>query len=291
MIIDAHYHLDPRLESMDRLLAQMREHRIDRVALIATVCDPLRIGGVGRRFAQAMRRALAGAAPRVGRLLYRSTVRRSGRVSFLGPSAAIYQRPDNDAVERAMMSHPDRFTGWFFVNPTAPGALDELSRRLRSRGWIGVKAHPFWHRYPVAALDDAAALCQDLGKPMLVHLGAGAERGDFRRLPDRFPRLKVVYAHAGIPWYRTLWADAARRENVFVDLSSPYLDKALRYQALRSLGAARCLYGSDGPYGYPAPDGGYDHGAILGQIRRSGLPESDLERVLGGNFVAMVAAR
>ena len=44
MIIDAHYHLDPRLESMDRLLAQMREHRIDRVALIATVCDPLRIG-------------------------------------------------------------------------------------------------------------------------------------------------------------------------------------------------------------------------------------------------------
>ena len=113
-----------------------------------------------------------------------------------------------------MMSHPDRFTGWFFVNPTAPGALDELSRRLRSRGWFGVKAHPFWHRYPVAALDDAAALCQDLGKPMLVHLGAGAERGDFRRLPDRFPRLKVVYAHAGIPWYRTLWADAARRENV-----------------------------------------------------------------------------
>ena len=90
MVVDAHYHLDPRLEPIDRLLAQMREHRIDRVALIATVCDPLRIGGLGRRFAQAMRRALAGAAPRVGRLLYRSTVRRSGRVSFLGPSVAIY---------------------------------------------------------------------------------------------------------------------------------------------------------------------------------------------------------
>ena len=289
MIVDAHYHLDPRLEPVDRLLAQMREHRIDRVALIATVCDPLRIGGVGRSFAQAMRRALAGAAPRLGRLLYRSTVRRSGRVSFLGPSAAIYPRPDNDAVERAVTAHPDRFTGWFFVNPTAPAALDELSRRLRRPGWIGVKAHPFWHRYPVAALDDVAALCQDLGKPMLVHLGAGKGRGDFRRLPDRFPRLKVVYAHAGIPWYRTLWADAVRRENVFVDLSSPYLDKALRYEALRSLGAARCLYGSDGPYGYPAAGGGYDHGAILGQIQRSGLSQSDLDRVLGGNFVALTA--
>src|SRR6266852_2641377 len=186
MIVDAHYHLDPRLEPIDRLLAQMREHRIDRVALIATVCDPLRIGGSGRRFAQAMRRALAGAAPR---------------------------------------------------------------------------------------------------------LGAGAERGDFRRLPDRFPRLKVVYAHAGIHWYRALWADAARRDNVFVDLSSPYLDKALRYEALRALGAARCLYGSDGPYGYPTADGGYDHGAILGQIQRSGLAARDLDRVLGVNFVMLTASR
>jgi hypothetical protein len=35
MIADAHYHLDPRLESIERLLAQMREHAIGRVALIA----------------------------------------------------------------------------------------------------------------------------------------------------------------------------------------------------------------------------------------------------------------
>src|SRR5207237_1482326 len=108
MIIDAHYHLDPRLESMDRLLAQMREHRIDRVALIATVCDALRIGGVGRRFAQAMRRALAGAAPRLGRLLYRSTVHRSGRVSCLGPSAPICPCAANATVKRVLRAHPAR---------------------------------------------------------------------------------------------------------------------------------------------------------------------------------------
>jgi uncharacterized protein len=289
MIADVHYHLDPRLESLERLLSQMREHGIDRVALIATMCDPLHIGPLAWKFGKLMRGALAGAAPRVGQLLYRSTVR-GGRVSFLGHSSAIYERPDNDAVERAMTAHPDKLSGWFFVNPTVPGTLDEASRRLRGPGWIGVKAHPFWHRYPVAALDDVAALCQDLGKPMLVHLGAGGERGDFRRLPQRFPRLRIVYAHAGIPWYRTLWEDAVRRDHVFVDLSSPYLDKALRYEALRALGPARCLYGSDGPYGYPGADGGYDHGAILGQIRRCGLGDRDLERVLGGNFAALVSA-
>ncbi|HYV68334.1 MAG TPA: amidohydrolase family protein, partial [Myxococcales bacterium] len=190
----------------------------------------------------------------------------------------------------AISAHPDRFVGWLFLNPRAKTPVEEAERRFRHRGWIGVKAHPFWHRYPVAELDDLAALCQERGRPMLVHLGAGARRGDFRRLPERFPRLKVVYAHAGIPWYAELWADALRRDNVFVDLSSPYLDKALRHRALREMGPSRCLYGSDGPYGYPARDGGYDHGAILRQIEQAGLSSADLDRVLGRNFEALAAA-
>jgi len=290
MIADAHYHLDPRLESIERLLAQMQVHGIAKVALIASPCDPLHVGKAGVRFMTAMRRSLAGAAPWVGRILYRSTVHRSGRVSFLSRSAAIYPQPDNDAVEAAMSAHPDRFVGWVFLNPRAKAPVEEAERRFGRSGWIGVKAHPFWHRYPVAALEDVAALCQERGKPMLVHLGAGADRGDFRRLPERFPRLKIVYAHAGIPWYRALWEYARRRDNVFVDLSSPYLDKALRHRALRALGPSRCLYGSDGPYGYPARDGGgYDHGAILRQIQQAGLDAADLDRVLGGNFKALAA--
>lgn len=289
MIADAHYHLDTRLESVERLLLQMQEHGIGRVALIAAPCDPLHVGKAGAAFMRAMRRALAGAAPRLGRVLYRSTVHRSGRVSFLSRSVPIYPDPDNDAVERAFTIHPDKFVGWLFLNPRSRALVEEAERRFRQPGWIGVKAHPFWHRYPVQALDDVAALCQERGKPMLVHLGAGAQRGDFRRLPERFPRLKLIYAHAGIPWYGALWDDALRRENVFVDLSSPYLDKALRHRALRALGASRCLYGSDGPYGYPARDGGYDHGAILRQIEKAGLPAQDLDRVLGENFKALAA--
>ena len=193
MIADAHYHLDPRLESVEQLLAQMQVHAIGRVALIAAPCDPLQVGRAGAAFVRFMRRALEGGAPRLGRILYRSTVHRSGRVSFLSPSALIYPEPDNDAVERAFSAHPHKFVGWIFLNPSAKPPVEEAERRFRNPGWIGVKAHPFWHRYPVAALDDVAALCQERDKPMLVHLGAGAGRGDFRRLPKRFPRLKLVY--------------------------------------------------------------------------------------------------
>jgi predicted TIM-barrel fold metal-dependent hydrolase len=289
MIVDAHYHLEPRLEPVERLLAEMRTHRIDRVALMAPVSEPIHLGPLGRGYWDAMRRGLGGGWPRLGRLLYRATVRPWGRVAFAGGSFPILDRPDNDAVERAMARHPDRFVGWLLLNPRAPGWLEEAEQRLGRPGWIGVKAHPFWHRYPVARLDDLAALCQERGKPLMVHLGAGRGRGDFRRLPERFPRLKLVYAHAGIPWYRPLWEYARRRERVFVDLSSPYLTRVLRHQALHALGPSRCLYGSDGPYGYPAPGGGYDHAAILGQIERAGLATADLEKVLGGNFVALTA--
>jgi predicted TIM-barrel fold metal-dependent hydrolase len=264
----------------------MREHGIGRVALIAAACDPLHIGKAGVAFGKAMRRTLQG-APRLGRILYCSTVHRSGRVSFLGKSSAIYPAPDNDAVEAVLSAHPDKFVGWVFLNPRGTASVEEAERRFRHPGWIGVKAHPFWHRYPVSLLDDVAALCQERDRPMLVHVGAGEKRGDFRHLPERFPRLRIVYAHAGIPWYDPLWADALRRDNVFVDLSSPYLDEKLRHRALRVLGAARCLYGSDGPYGYPARDGRYDHGAILQQIERAGLRSQDLDRVLGGNLMAL----
>src|SRR5262245_8494493 len=184
MIADAHYHLDSRLESIERLLVQMRQHGIGRVALIAAACDPLHIGRAGVAFGRAMRRALQRAPP-LGRILYGSTVHRSGRVSFLGKSSAIYPAPDNDAVEAVLSAHPDKFVGWVFLNPRGTAPVEEAERRFRHPGWIGVKAHPFWHRYPVASLDDVAALCQERDKPMLVHLGGGTKRGDLRHLPSR----------------------------------------------------------------------------------------------------------
>jgi len=289
MIVDAHYHLDPEVEPVERLLAEMERHRIDRVALIATLSPPIRLSAVGLRRWAAMRAALTGGAHKVGDFLYGLTVRDSGRVSYAGKGVPVYPRPDNSAVERALLGHPERFVGWFCVNPRGAIGAAEAEHALGRPGWIGVKAHPFWHAYAVEDLDPIAEVCQARGKPMLVHLGPPGARGDFRRLPDRFPRLRVLYAHALIPWYRRAWDEARRRENVFVDLSSPYLDKSLRYDALRALGPERCVYGSDGPYGYPGPDGQYDHGAILQQIVQFGMPAPDLEKVLGGNFNVLTA--
>ncbi|MEZ4567887.1 MAG: hypothetical protein R2860_13340 [Desulfobacterales bacterium] len=55
-----------------------------------------------------------------------------------------------------------------------------------------------------------------------------------------------------MPHYHKLWEDAKNRQNVFIDLSSPYLDEPLRRAAVNAMGPGRiCLYGTDGPFGYP----------------------------------------
>jgi len=273
------------MEPMDRLLDQMDRHGIDRLALIANPVEPFRLGPIAHRVSGWMRQALRSRWAAVGRIMYRTTVTPGGKFSALGKTYRIIDRPDNAPVARALSQHPQRFYGWVFVNPRVRDGLAELEAYGAQPGWVGVKAHPFWHRYPVRMLDRVAAWCAEREKPLLIHLGGDRERGDYRWLHERHPRLKVLYAHAGVPWYQELWAYIASRKNAWVDLSSPYLDEPLRRAAVRELGPERCVYGSDGPFEYPDPaDGGYDHGAILTEIARMDLSDAARARILSDNF-------
>ena len=289
MIIDMHYHLDERMEPIDRLIEQMDRNRIDRVALVPPMVDPFHVEGVAEGLARFVRRLLMGRWQTVGRLAYESTVTKNGNFSILGKMYAIDQEPDNDLVSRAMERYPERFYGWFFINPAREDAVAKLESGFSSTGWIGVKCHPFWHRYPVRDLDAAAAWCVEKKVPLLLHLGGKPDNGDFRYLPERHSDLNLIYAHAGVPYYGKLWPYVKEKKNVYIDLSSPYLDEPLRRAAVEGVGPGKCLYGTDGPFGYPAPgDHKYDHGAILAEIERFPLSMAEKERILGGNFAEMV---
>jgi len=288
MIIDAHYHLEVRLETVERLLDQMRKHAIDRTVLIPVLVEPLHLGNFANTLSAIMRAALIGRFNKVGRFMYLTTVTGSGKFSIVGKNYQIYSKVDNEATAQIMKAYPDKFYCWILVNPRVGVSVHEVEKWAGKPGWIGVKTHPFWHRYPVKMLDDVAACCVEKGLPLLIHLGATREQGDYRFLPERHPKLKVIYAHAGIPFYRELWDYSKGNENIFVDLSSPYLDEPLRLEVLKTLGPQKCIFGSDGPYGYPDPaDGLFDHGAILKEIVRAPLPDSEKELVLSGNFKAV----
>ncbi|NOY70048.1 MAG: amidohydrolase [Deltaproteobacteria bacterium] len=284
MIIDMHYHLDENMEPMDRLIAQMDKFHIDRIALVAQMVEPFHVKGVAEKLSRLVRAMLTGFWYRLGLLAYESTVTKSGKFSILGKTYNIDQLPDNNTVAAAVAAHPDRFYGWFFINPSKHDAVSEMEKAFANKGWIGVKCHPFWHQYPIALLDDAAALCSEKGIPLLIHIGGKKDNGDFRYLPERHPKLNIIYAHAGVPHYRRFWEYAKTRKNVFTDLSSPYLDAPLRLAAMKAMGPEKCMYGTDGPFGYPADDGLYDHGAILGEIQDFPVSDGEKELIAGQNF-------
>jgi len=285
MIIDAHYHLEQRMEPVEALLDRMSRQGVERTALIPRMVEPIQVGRVAERASALLRSGLTGRWPGLARRFYNRTVTTDGKFSLLGKTYGICAAPRNESVARVMEAHPGRFFGWVFVNPGAGDALAELAKWARQPGWIGVKTHPFWHRYPIALLDDVAAYASEEGLPLLMHLGGDRERGDYRHLPERHPQLKIVYAHAGMPFYGELWDYAKGKDRVFVDLSgAAFVDDRLRRGAIEALGAEKCLYGTDGPYGH------VNDSRALQQILQMPLSDADKERILGGNFLQMVNA-
>jgi len=249
---------DPLPETPERLLAAAR--RLSRSA-------------PGRLAVEAIHRAL---------LTPEGDLRLSGRV------IGVYARPDNEAVARLVAAHPRRFLGWIFLNPrNNPAVLDDLERWRATPGMIGVKLHPHWHDYRTEILGPVLRRAEELGLPVLIHLGF-RRRGDFRAICREHPRLKVISAHAGFPFYRHLWAYRGEHPNLYVDLSSPYIDERLARAAVKAMGPERCLYGTDAPYGFREADGSYDYGEIRRWVERMPVSSAMIERMLAGNFQELV---
>jgi len=285
MIIDAHYHLEELIETVDALLGQMQQNNVARVGLIPKMQEPVHLTGVIKKASDLLPRLLMGRLRLLGLMLYNSTVTSDGRISTLGKKYLLYHRPDNAYLDEVIQAHPDKFYGWMFVNPKSADPVTEVERWYGRKGWIGVKTHPFWHNYPVALLDEVAGFCAEKGLPLLMHLGSGRENGDYRYLPERHPQLKIVYAHAAVPRYREVWQYAKKKANVFVDLSSSiYMYDKILAGVIQALGAEKCLYGTDGPYGNATQK------RMLDRIYRLQLADNQREKILGRNFLDLISA-
>lgn len=287
MVIDSHAHYEPRMLDEGALLAKLDAAGIDRVALIPAMNDPLpetpeRLLALARRLAR----------NRVGRVLFerihRSTLTPEGDLKLARRIFQIYARPDNEPVLALARRHPDRVLGWIFLNPrNNPQVLDDLERWRGAPGAIGVKLHPHWHDWRVEQAWPVFARAAELRLPVLIHLGFGA-RGDYQAIAAAFPSLTLICAHAGLPYHGQLWRDARGLPNVHVDLSSPYLDERTVRDTVAAMGPGRCLFGTDSPYGFHGDDGSYDYGRIRGWIDRLPVSDADRERILGGNFLALL---
>jgi predicted TIM-barrel fold metal-dependent hydrolase len=289
VIIDCHAHFDPRILSPERVLAKMDAAGVERVAIIPPINDPLP-GTPKRLLAFARSLSRSGMTRWLVEKIHRSTLTKEGNLKLSGQEIAIYPRPDNEGVAGLVAAHPDRFYGWIFLNPRAGGdVLEELERWRAVPGMVGIKLHPHWHDYTTDLLDPLLKRAEELRMPALIHLGFG-KRGDFRAICAKFPELVVISAHAGVPFYGDLWRYEGECPNLYVDLSSPYIDEALARDAVKAMGPERCLYGTDAPYGFHEEDESYDYGEIKGWVERMPVSATQRDAMFGGTFAGLLAA-
>lgn len=287
MIIDCHYHLDPGVQSIDELLKKMDSSGIDKVALMPAMND--RIPEVGASMIALLRFALVHKPLRWVARALSDNFTPEGHLKLPKGVVRIYPDPDNAAVNKAIEDYPDRFLGWIFVNPKGNNdPVAEFERWKDRPGYIGVKAHPFWHRYDPVELVPVAQKAAEAGMPLLIHVGFGSH-GDYGALVHRVPTVKLILAHTGFPGYADTWKDIRDRANLFVDLSQvAYVDESTTRRAIACLGADRCLFGTDGPYGHHGEDGGFDNGYIKRRIEELVPEAAAREKIFERNFTQLI---
>ena len=283
MVIDCHYHLEERALTLDKLLKEMDKCGIQKAALMGSMVEPFKEPPMF--LISILQFLLESSALRgIARTLV-SNFTDKGEVKILGKPYYIETDPDNTRVFDTVKKNPARFLGWIFVNPR--GKRDQVTEfeTFKDReGFIGVKAHPFWHHFQPIELVPVAERLARIGKPLLIHVGFG-EEGNFEALLARVPDLKLILAHAGFPGYVDTWKKIKTRKNVYLDLSqTSYTSEKATREAVDYLGVDRLLFGTDGPYGFHGSDHKYDYGFIKRRIHRMFPDISVQEKLLGKNF-------
>ena len=288
MIVDCHFHVDETMLTLEKMIEGMDKNDISKTALIAPMNETMfELDSTFQHNLQSLFRFLILHAPQIGHGIYDGLVK-DGYLKLYGTSFKIFAKPSNDSVATAINRFPDRFLGWIAVNPMIPGSVEEVEFYLTKPGFIGVKAHPFMHEYSIKELSPVATICESKGIPMIIHLSS--EPDSYKYLPDNFPELKLIYAHAGLPFWKKLWKYVKDQPNVFVDTSSDYLNPAIVKKAVDYLGYRKVLYGCDGPYGMKKYNE-YDYSAKRSWIDSLQIPDHQKEYILGKNFLELINSK
>jgi predicted TIM-barrel fold metal-dependent hydrolase len=220
---------------------------------------------------------------------------------------------DETSVAAAVARHPDRFVGFFMLDPSSPEAVARTRRAIGELGLRGICLFPAMHHVPLddervqQVIEVAAARP---GVAVFVHCGV-LSVGVRRKLglPSRFnlrlgdplavarlalsaPQVPFIIPHFGAGLFREALMAVDTAPNIHLDTSSSNgwvrytpgltLDTVFR-TALGVAGASRLLFGTDSsffPRGWQQPV--YD--AQKTAFGTTGATAEEEALVFGGNF-------
>jgi predicted TIM-barrel fold metal-dependent hydrolase len=227
---------------------------------------------------------------------------------------------DAGSVETAVRRHPDRFVGFFMVDPTQADAAVDAAEAIDRGALQTICLFPAMHRFSIQ--DDRARRLFDVaaarpGTAVFVHCGVlsvGVRKKlglpsqfdirfgnpiDLHAVALAYPQVPIIVPHFGAGLFREALMLADLCPNVLLDSSSsngwikyqPGLTLAAVFrQALAVVGPDRILFGSDSsffPRGW-VMDVYEQQSAALDEVHVS---VEVREKIFGGNFDRVFSQR
>jgi predicted TIM-barrel fold metal-dependent hydrolase len=198
------------------------------------------------------------------------------------PSPAELRRA-NDECMRAVATRPDRLFGFVYLSPSHTDfSLAELERCVRAGPFVGVK---LWvaRRCDAREIDPiirrAAALKAVIYQHTWIKTGGNgpgeSTPADLVALAARHPTVPLICGHSGGNWELGIRAVRASA-NVLLETAGNDPTAGLVEMAVRELGAARVVYGSD--------VGGRSYASQIAKVTGAGVPEHDKRLILRENL-------
>jgi predicted TIM-barrel fold metal-dependent hydrolase len=197
-----------------------------------------------------------------------------------GQVSVEVMRDSNDTILEAHARAPGRLVPVCMVNPVAGRAALDEARRCLTAGMVAVKVWP-WGGFPIDCppMRALAALCAELGRPLMVHtdnLDPRCHPYQLGRLAAAFPRHPFVMVHMSGKVTPDSVRVAEAHDNVLLDTSGTPSDAVLKL-ALDRCGADRVMFGSDWPFFAFRP--------ALAKIEVLDASDADKAKILGVNAV------
>jgi len=182
-------------------------------------------------------------------------------LAFNAPAAGFVV--PNEYVADYVSRDPERLVGFGAVDPSAPGAIDELERIKHDLGLAGCKLGPIYQDVdPLGS--EFLRVCEALERlelPMMIHQGTTFARAGsllqarpilLDEIALRFPELRIVIAHMGHPFFEEAIAVVRRHPHVYADVSALVSRRWLLWNALVQAveyGVVhKLLFGTDFPF-------------------------------------------
>lgn len=225
---------------------------------------------------------------------------------------------DEESVAAAVGAYPDRFFGYFMIDPLQPDAADRVKAAATNPHLHCMCLFPAMHTYSIASapLVPLLEIASDHALTVFVHCGAlsvGVRNRlalpsqfdlrfsnplDLHPVALHFPRIRFIVPHFGAGLFREALMVADLCPNVWLDSSSS--NRWMQYEgldlgavfgrALELLGPERLLFGTDSSF-FPR---GW-HSIVFAQQAKAvyelGVDKATAEQLFGDNLVRLFEER